>query len=62
MSRINLKEKDLPKFKRLEIIAVSGASETRTTDWEYNRFIYLIELLKKYDYDQKRSIRAFLSR
>jgi hypothetical protein len=54
MSRINLKEKDLPKFKRLEIIAVSGASETRTTDWEYNRFIYLIELLKKYDYDQKK--------
>jgi hypothetical protein len=59
MSRIYLKEKDLPKFKRLDIIAVSGASETRTTDWEYNRFIYLIELLKKYDYDQKKIYQSF---
>jgi len=29
------------------------------TDWEYNRFIYLIELLKKYDYDQKKIYQSF---
>jgi hypothetical protein len=53
---------DLPKFKRLDIIAVGGASETIPSDWEYNRFIYLIELMKKYHYDQKRCIRVFLLR
>src|SRR5919197_5618120 len=59
LSRINVEEKDLPKFKRLDIIAVSRAAETRTTDWEYNRFIYLIELMKKYDYDQKKMYQSF---
>ena len=48
--------KDLPKFKRLDIAAVGGtsAADTRSSDWEYNRFIYLIELMKKYDYDEKK--------
>jgi hypothetical protein len=40
LSRINVKEKHLPKFKRLEVIAVSWESETTTSDWTYNRFIY----------------------
>jgi mannosylglycerate hydrolase MGH1-like protein len=59
LSRINVKEKDLPKFKRLDIIAVGGESETRTSDWVYDRFIYLIEIMKKYDYDQKRIYKTF---
>jgi glucosylglycerate hydrolase len=59
LSRIEIKERDLPKFKRLDIIAVGGAAETRTTDWEYNRFIYLIELMKKYNYDQKKIYQSF---
>jgi hypothetical protein len=54
LSRIIVKEKDLPKFKRLDVLAVGGDSETIPSDWEYNRFIYLIELMKKFDYDQKR--------
>ena len=59
LSRINVKEKDLPKFKRLDIIAVGGESETRTSDWVYNRFIYLIELMKRYNFDQKKMYKAF---
>jgi len=59
LSRINVKEKDLPKFKRLDIIAVGGASETIPSDWEYNKFIYLIELMKKYNYDQKKMYQSF---
>ena len=59
LSRINVNEKDLPKFKRLDVIAVGGESETIPSDWEYNRFIYLIELMKKFDYDQKKMYKAF---
>ena len=32
LSKIDVKEKDLPKFKRLDIIAVGGESETGTAD------------------------------
>jgi hypothetical protein len=59
LSRINLKEKDLPKFKRLDIIAVGGASETIPSDCEYNKFIYLIELMKHDNYDQKKMYQSF---
>jgi glycogen debranching enzyme len=59
LSEINIKEGDLPKFKRLDVIAVGGASGTRSTDWEYNRFIYLIELMKKNNYDQKNMYKNF---
>ena len=59
LSRINVKEGDLPKFKRLDVIAVGGASETIPSNWEYNRFIYLIELMKKYNYDQKKMYENF---
>ena len=52
--RIHIKEEDLPKFKRLDIIAVGGAAETRTSQWIYKRFIYLIQLMKKYKYDEKK--------
>ncbi|HET6589458.1 MAG TPA: trehalase family glycosidase [Candidatus Nitrosocosmicus sp.] len=59
MSRINVK--DLPAFKRLDIIAVGGpdAADTIPSNWEYDRFIYLIELMKKYDYDQKKLYELF---
>ncbi|HZD36057.1 MAG TPA: hypothetical protein VE130_12705 [Nitrososphaeraceae archaeon] len=43
--------KDLPKFERLDIKAVDGAE--RPTDEEYDKFIFLIELMKQYNYDQK---------
>ena len=33
LSRINVKEKDLPKFKRLDVLAVGGDSETIPSDW-----------------------------
>ena len=53
LSRISFTRSELPDFKRLDIIAVKGASETIPSDDEYNKFIYLIEIMKKYDYDEK---------
>lgn len=53
LSRISFEKTDLPKFERLDIIAVEGAADTIPSDEEYNKFIYLIELMKKYNYDEK---------
>jgi glycogen debranching enzyme len=44
---------DLPKFERLDVIAVGGAIDTIPTNEEYDKFIYLIELMKLYNYDEK---------
>ena len=38
LSRISIK--DLPKFERLDVIAVDGAIDTILTNEEYNKFIY----------------------
>jgi mannosylglycerate hydrolase MGH1-like protein len=59
LSRIEVK--DLPKFKRLDVVAVGGSKAVNTipSDWEYDKFIYLIELMKKYDYDQKKLYEIF---
>jgi glycogen debranching enzyme len=54
LSRIQVKEEDLPKFERLDIIAVDGAAETRTKQWMYDRFIFLIQLMRRYKYDEKK--------
>jgi hypothetical protein len=53
LSRINIVKSDLPEFKRLDVIAVEGAYETIPSDEEYNKFIYLIEIMKKCNYDEK---------
>ena len=50
LSRIKIT--DLPKFKRLDLIAVDGAANTIPSDEEYNKFIYLIDLMKSYNYDE----------
>lgn len=50
LARITVK--DLPKFKRLDILAVDEAAQ-RPTNEEYDRFIYLIELMKHKNYDQR---------
>jgi hypothetical protein len=42
----------MPKFKRLDILAVDEAAQ-RPTNEEYDRFIYLIELMKQKNYDQR---------
>ena len=47
LSRISFTKSDLPDFKRLDIIAVEGDSETIPSDDEYNKFIYTIEIMKK---------------
>ncbi len=57
LSRI--KVHDLPEFKRLDVTAVGGAKETIPSDKEYDKFIYLIELMKNYNYDQKTLYRLF---
>ncbi|MGD1836441.1 MAG: MGH1-like glycoside hydrolase domain-containing protein, partial [Nitrososphaeraceae archaeon] len=48
-----IKVKDLPKFKRLDIAAVDGQEDMRPSDDTYNKFIYLIEIMKKHNYDDK---------
>ena len=53
LSRISFTKSDLPDFKRLDIIAVEGASETIPSDGEYNKFINMIEIMKKCNYDEK---------
>lgn len=50
LSRIKIT--NLPKFKRLDILAVDGAADTIPSDEEYNKFIYLIDLMKSYNYDE----------
>lgn len=57
LSRINVQ--DLPKFTRLDLIAVDGAADTIPSDEEYNKFIYLIELMKKCDYDEEKMYENF---
>ena len=57
LSRISIR--DLPKFKRLDVIAVDGAIDTIPSDAEYDKFIYLIELMKLYNYDEKRMYEKF---
>jgi glycogen debranching enzyme len=51
LARITVK--DLPRFERLDVIAVDGAIDTIPSDAEYNKFIYLIDLMKNYNYDEK---------
>lgn len=53
LSKISFTESELPVFKRLDVVAVEGASETIPSDEEYNIFIYMIEIRKKYNYDEK---------
>ena len=53
LSKITFTESELPAFKRLDVVAVEGASETIPSDEEYNKFIYMIEIMKKYTYDEK---------
>lgn len=53
LSRISFEKTELPNFKRLDIVAVEGAADTIPSDDEYNKFIYLIEKMKKCNYDEK---------
>lgn len=48
-----IKIQHILKFERLDVIAVAGAKETIPTDRIYNKFIYLIELMKQYNYDEQ---------
>jgi glycogen debranching enzyme len=47
------------KFQRLDVIAVGGAKNTIPTDSMYNKFIYMIELMKQYNYDEKKMYENF---
>jgi hypothetical protein len=47
------------KFERLDVIAVGGAKETIPSDDMYNKFIYMIELMKQYNYDQQEMYESF---
>ena len=42
----------MPKFERLDIKAEGEKSE-RPSDEEYNKFIFLVDLMKEYNYDGK---------
>lgn len=51
MARVSITK--LSKFERLDVIAVDGAIDTIPSDEEYNKFIFLIDLMKMYNYDEK---------
>ena len=44
---------------RLDIIAVGGAQETIPSDDMYNKFIYMIELMKQYNYDEQKMYESY---
>jgi len=54
-----IKIQHLITFKRLDVIAVEGAKDTIPTDDMYNKFIYLIELMKQYNYDENEMYKSF---
>jgi hypothetical protein len=47
------------KFERLDVIAVGGAKETIPSDQIYNKFIYMIQLMKQYNYDEQKMYKDF---
>ena len=52
-----LKPKNLPEYKRSDLKHVSKADE-RPTKKDYDRYIYLTEVIKKFDYDDKAVYKA----
>lgn len=57
LSRIKIQH--LITFKRLDVIAVEGAKDTIPSDNMYNKFMYLIELMKQYNYDDNQMYESF---
>ncbi|HKG86993.1 MAG TPA: hypothetical protein VKA95_01600 [Nitrososphaeraceae archaeon] len=57
LSRIKIER--LLKFERLDVIAVEGAKETIPSDDMYNKFIYMIELMKQFNYDEQKMHQNF---
>ena len=57
LSRIKIRH--LITFKRLDVIAVEGAKDTIPSDDMYSKFIYLIELMKQYNYDENEMYKSF---
>jgi glycogen debranching enzyme len=55
----NIRIQHLLKFERLDVIAVGGAKETIPSDEMYNKFIYMIELMKQYNYDEQKMYEIF---
>ncbi len=52
LARLKIEKEKLPKIQRLDVEAVGGRKETRSTDDTYRRLIYLIKLMKEeYGYD-----------
>ena len=43
----------------MDVIAVGGAKETTPSDDMYNKFIYMLELMKHYNYDQQKMYETF---
>ena len=57
LSKIRMQQ--LLKFERLDVVAVGGAKETIPSDDMYNKFIYMIELMKQYNYDEQKMYEYF---
>jgi hypothetical protein len=57
LSKIRIKH--MLKFDRLDVIAVEGAKETIPSDYVYNKFIFMIELMKQYNYDEQKMYHSF---
>jgi hypothetical protein len=54
-----IKIEHLLTFERLDVIAVGGAKDTIPSDQMYNKFIYMIQLMKQFNYDEQRMYRDF---
>ncbi|MGD9534848.1 MAG: hypothetical protein AB7V56_13905 [Candidatus Nitrosocosmicus sp.] len=53
LSNVTFAKSELPEFKRLDLIAVDGAADTIPSNDEYDKFIFMIEIMKKCNYDEK---------
>ena len=53
-----IKVADPGPYTRLDVTEIGDASQ-RPTDWDYDRFLWLVELLRKYRYDDARIYREY---
>jgi hypothetical protein len=57
LSRIRIQH--AVKYPRLDVIADEGAKEVLPSDEMYNKFIYMIQIMRQYNYDQQKMYESF---
>jgi hypothetical protein len=60
LTKLDIEQDKMPKFQRLDVLAVGGAKETRTSDERYSKLIYLADLMRcEYRYEEGKMNRDF---